>query len=376
MIRTRNFISFLLLSSATARRTAAATTSQQYLRQIDACTGTPTQETGEVLITASGDPGTLNPADVAALEASYMQTLQEMEPEPCFEVLEVEINLNIERRRHLLTNEYQRRRLSSGFQFVLWFSYKCFSCPSTIFGNDNDASRRTLLNLGLPTTEESSLNFDFLIPEESTKISRSAFNSAFQSNFQSDYPELQEKIPEIIALSELQVLNECSAPSYDQAKLVVTFQGDHSPMENGSTNQIYALESAIKKAYSSMNSPNPHSSDIHTRTLSEVVFSFSQDFGTEFDIYFSVWYEFRNGSTNGRIFDDLIDSGDYDRTELIVSKGSSLIQEECLYDIAAQYLRAPTPTEFISAFNLVLLESGEQLNFVTAVVAASAKELI
>lgn len=358
--------------------------SAKSLRRLETCNETPTQHEGGALLTLYGDPESLDNNDIALIEESCKEAMEQVEPDPCFKVLELTIDISSMPHRSLLSkeetnHESTRRKLSNenNFQINIWYTFQCFGCNGNLF--QNDASRRSLGAM----LENSQHGFKGSKSKRSGQATRdlppqSTFRNKFNAII-SSIPNLRGKGYRMKTMFEL-VKRQCDASvqSLVEIDLSITFEGNFAYLQDvndGSDTQVNVIEESIRNAFNYMNMPNQHSCDSHFRKMQEVRYSYSHpayhlDDDDSFVMVFHILYASQNGFASD-IFDHLGNKRDFDRNGMdmnVVSKPSRLA--ECFCDATAKFDRAPTMNEFLSTLaNILSIRSDE--HFITSVVIES-----
>mmetsp|Transcript_6018 Transcript_6018/g.8768 ORF Transcript_6018/g.8768 Transcript_6018/m.8768 type:complete len:463 (+) Transcript_6018:105-1493(+) len=318
--------------------------------------GTASQNTASVLLNFVGDGG-LEDSDYRDLEAAFQVSLANVVEDSCFDLENVMIDTSTETfddsRRMLLLgdgkNNYQRNLSGSAFTFSFYFNvvYQCYSCGGLYLGNDG--SRRALLDDGTDRL----LNFHSELP------TRNEFNEAFNNTLSNDpsFSNIQLKIQGVKVTSELEERQCHSQKRSFDTDLIIIFDGD---IEECNDDVLSVIEDAVRKAYNTMNLPNPYSCDTEFRKIQHVncIDRSPMDDG-KFILSFSLEYECRGcwqGSESPVLFGTYTeDSADVGRSDLYVDfRELGPKEPECSCDKEAKFERAPTVEEVTKALQRTL----------------------
>jgi len=185
---------------------------------------------------------------------------------------------------------------------------------------------------------------------------RAEFNEQFNQTLSEIFPTLHAKVQGVKSTSELEE-RECHPRkrSYD-ADLIIVFDGD---VENFNDDQLSVIEYAVRKAYNTMNAPNPYSCDTKFKKVKYAnhIESTMMNDGT-LVMAFSLKYQCR-GCWKGEepsLFDIYTeDSLDVGRQDLAVDfRELGPKEPECSCDKEAKFERAPTIDEFTNALQQTL----------------------
>lgn len=334
--------------------------------------GALSQDSGAaVFINFSGDPTSLEDNDLRELEAAFVAAFETASSDNCFDLGDVTINTSTESfgdDRRILSNDdtnNHRNLQTFTFSYTLYFQivYSCNGCTG-LFGNNDASRRRDLLwsdGGALPTRDEFNEQFNQILSEDSSFL------------------DLQNKVQGVKATSELEQ-RQCHPKLQTlDSDLIVVFEGD---LQNINDAELLAAEEAIRKAYNTMNMPNPYSCDTKFRKVTHATcIDISPDDDGNFIMSFALEYECRGcglGGEEEELFNEKIDSTDVGRSDPLDVDFRELGPREpdCSCDKLAQFERAPTVDEFALALRetLAIRRLEGKISFITDVVVVGGED--